>query len=53
MDLRGRRQSTNFEDRRGKGGKVAGLGIGGAIIVGLIALLLGGNPTEVIQQLNA
>ena len=52
MDLKGRRQSTNFEDRRGKGGKVAGLGIGGALIVGLLALLLGGNPGEVIQQLG-
>ena len=53
MDLNGRRQSTNFEDRRGKGGKVAGLGIGGAIIVGLLALLLGGNPSEVVQQLGS
>jgi hypothetical protein len=54
MDLKGRRQSTNFEDRRGKGGgKIAGLGIGGAIIVGLLALLFGGNPTEVIQQLGS
>ena len=54
MNLNGRRQSTNFEDRRGKGGgKVAGLGIGGAIIVGIIALLLGGNPTEVIEQLSS
>lgn len=53
MDLKGRRQSTNFEDRRGKGGKVAGLGIGGALIVGLLALLLGGNPSEVVQQLGS
>lgn len=52
MNLNGRRQSTNYEDRRGKGGKVAGLGIGGALIVGLLALLFGGNPTEVIQQLG-
>ena len=54
MDLRGRRQSTNFEDRRGKGGgKIAGLGIGGVIIAGLIALFLGGNPAEVVQQLGS
>lgn len=53
MDLSGRRQSSNYEDRRGKGGKVAGLGIGGALIVGLLALLFGGNPTEVIQQLGS
>ncbi len=54
MNLNGRRQSTNFEDRRGMGGgKIAGLGIGGVIIAGLIALLLGGNPSEIIQQLGA
>lgn len=52
MDLSGRRESTNVEDRRGKGGKIAGgLGIGGAIIAGLIALLMGGDPSEVVQQL--
>ena len=54
MNLNGRRQSTNFEDRRGKGGgKMAGLGIGGVIIAGIIALLLGGNPADIIQQLGA
>ena len=53
MDLSGRRQSDNVEDRRGKGGKVAGLSIGGVIVAGLIALLLGGNPQEVIQQLGS
>ena len=53
MDLSGRRQSNNYEDRRGKGGKVAGLGIGGALIVGILALLFGGNPSEVIQQLGS
>ena len=52
MDLNNRRQSTNFEDRRGKssGAKIAGLGGGGAIIVALIMLLMGRNPSEVIQQ---
>ena len=52
MDLNGRRQSTNFEDRRGKGSgaKIAGLGGGGAIIVAIIMLLMGRNPSEVIQQ---
>lgn len=53
MNLSGRRLSTNVEDRRGKGGKVAGLGIGGVIIAGLIALLLGGNPSDVMQQLGS
>lgn len=52
MKLDGRRQSTNVEDRR-RGGKAAGIGIGGAIIVGLITLLLGGNPRDVIQQLGS
>ena len=52
MDLNGRRQSTNFEDRRkgGKGGLIAGLGGGGAIIAILLSLLLGGNPSDVMQQ---
>lgn len=52
MDLNNRRQSTNFEDRRGKGSgaKIAGIGGGGAIIVALIMLLMGRNPSEVIQQ---
>lgn len=54
MDLSGRRRSTNVEDRRGKSaGKIAGVGIGGAIIAGLIALLLGGNPSEVMQQISS
>ena len=51
MRLDGRRESTNVDDRRGK--KMgAGLGIGGAIIVGIIALLLGKDPSETIQNLN-
>ncbi|MBR1783917.1 MAG: neutral zinc metallopeptidase [Bacteroidales bacterium] len=52
MDLNGRRQSTNFEDRRsgGKTGLIAGLGGGGAIIAIILTLLLGGNPSDVIEQ---
>ena len=55
MDLNGRRQSTNFEDRRGKGsaGKIAGLGGGGAIIVALILLFLGKDPSQVIEQVSS
>lgn len=53
MKLEGRRQSSNVEDRRRGGGKVVGLGLGGAIIVGLITLLLGGNPQDIIQQLGS
>ena len=51
MDLDGRRESENFEDRRGMSGStMAGMGIGGMIIIGLITLLMGGNPLDVIQQ---
>ena len=51
MDLEGRRESENVEDRRGmSGGAMAGMGIGGIILIGLITLLMGGNPLDVIQQ---
>ena len=55
MKLDGRRESTNVEDRRGKGGvvKAGGLGLGGIIIVGLIWLLTGQAPdTEALQQMT-
>ena len=56
MKLDGRRESTNVEDRRGKGGsvvKAGGLGLGGIIIVGLIWLLTGKAPdTEALQQMT-
>ena len=32
------------------GGAMAGMGIGGIILIGLITLLMGGNPLDVIQQ---
>ena len=49
MRWRGRRGSTNVEDRRGMGGKglAVGGGLGGLIIV-LIVTLLGGNPGDLI-----
>jgi hypothetical protein len=53
MKLEGRRESTNVEDRRGRGsaaGTIGGLGIGGLIIVGLLTWLLGGDPSTVIQE---
>lgn len=50
MRLGGRRTSDNVDDRRGKGGGKATLGIGGVIIVGLIVWLMGGNPMEVVTQ---
>ena len=53
MQLEGRRQSTNVEDRRGSSTKaVGGLGLGGIVIVGIIYLLLGRNPAEVLQYAN-
>lgn len=53
MNLDGRRESTNVDDRRGGSARMAGgLGIGGIIIVGLITLLFGGDPAEVISTVN-
>ena len=55
MKLDGRRESTNVEDRRGKGGaaKAGGLGLGGIVIVGLIWLLTGKAPdAEMVQQIT-
>ena len=54
MKLDGRRESTNVEDRRGKGGvKAGGLGLGGIIIVGLIWLLTGKAPDSgTLQQIT-
>lgn len=51
MNLSGRRLSKNVDDRRGK--KVgAGLGIGGIIIAGIIALILGKDPSTVIENIS-
>ena len=51
MKLDGRRQSTNVEDRRSTGGKIAGISIGGILLVGVIALLMGkGNLLSIGQQ---
>ncbi len=51
MRLDGRRESTNVDDRRGK--KVgAGIGIGGLILAGVIFLLTGKVPTNLIQNMN-
>ena len=52
MQLDGRRQSTNVEDRRGAVGKAAkvggGVGLGG-IAIALLVMLLGGDPSQVID----
>lgn len=51
MKLDGRRESSNVDDRRGSTARtVGGIGIGGAIIVGLITLLMnGGDLGQAIQ----
>ena len=52
MEWKGRKTSRNVEDRRGKGGAmVAGGGIGGILIVLLVAFL-GGDPGVVLDQLG-
>jgi hypothetical protein len=51
MRLNGRRESSNVEDRRGmSGGAKAGLGIGGIIMVALMAWLAGGDPLSAVMQ---
>ncbi|WP_026695902.1 KPN_02809 family neutral zinc metallopeptidase [Peribacillus kribbensis] len=53
MQWKGRRASSNVEDRRGMGGKtLVGGGIGGIIIV-LIVTLLGGDPGDLLNSLNS
>ena len=53
MRLDGRRESTNVEDRRGKKTVAAagGLGIGG-IIIALIITFMGGDPSQVMEQMG-
>jgi hypothetical protein len=51
MKWQGRRQSDNVEDRRGgAGGKIALGGGLGTIAIVVIMLLLGGDPSQVMQQ---
>lgn len=55
MKWKGREQSRNIDDRRGGGGakKVgAGIGIGGLIVV-VLGLLMGGDPQQLLQQLES
>ena len=52
MRMEGRRESQNVDDRRGmKTSTKAGMGIGGLLIAGLIALFMGGDPGQVLQQM--
>ncbi len=53
MKWESRRRSSNVEDRRGIGGPVIGGGIGiGAIVLAIIVFLMGGDPTQVIKNVN-
>ncbi len=50
MQWRGRRESSNVDDRRGLGGgKIVGGGIG-ARLIGAIIYLLGGDPSVIMNQ---
>jgi len=53
MRWKGGRQSDHFEDRRGmsSGGKLALGGVGGVVVL-IIGLLLGGDPQQVLEQLQ-
>ena len=48
MRWRDLRRSENVEDRRGKGGLVAGGGVG-ALVLALVVWLAGGDPTALLQ----
>lgn len=52
MNLSGRRESTNVDDRRGSsgGGKIIGGGIAGIVMIVIVTLLSGGNLSTVIQN---
>lgn len=51
MLWKGRRQSSNVEDRRGSGGWVAGGGIGG-VIIALLFYMLGGDSADLENNLK-
>jgi predicted metalloprotease len=52
MRIEGQRRSTNVEDRRMRGGKVAAAGGLGAIVVAVLALLGGGDLGSILSQLG-
>lgn len=52
MRWRGRRQSTNVEDRRNVAGPVAMGGGIGVMLIAIVIALLGGNPRALLQQAN-
>lgn len=54
MKLDGRRESTHVSDRRGTSGvvKAGGFGIGAIIIAALFTWIMGGNPLDVVQNMD-
>ena len=53
MRLKGRRLSSNVDDRRRmSGGGKAGIGIGGLVVIALITWLMGGNPLSVLNYVD-
>jgi uncharacterized protein len=53
MRWRGESQSTNVEDRRGMGGKGLAVGGGlGTIVLLLLAFLMGGDPQQLLEQVQ-
>jgi hypothetical protein len=48
MRWQGRQGSGNVEDRRGRGGLAVGGGIGGIIVL-VLSLLFGGNPSDLLN----
>ncbi len=52
MRWQGRKQSTNVDDRRGRGGGKYAIGGFGAIILIVVTLLFGGNPMELLNQID-
>ncbi len=54
MRWQGMRKSDNVEDRRGIGGKQLAVGGGlGGLVIALLFMLLGGNPDEVLQNIQS
>ncbi len=53
MKLDGRRESSNVDDRRRmSGGTVAGLGLGGIVMIAIITFLSGGNIGDVVNNVG-
>ncbi|MHB1343149.1 MAG: KPN_02809 family neutral zinc metallopeptidase [Thermoleophilia bacterium] len=56
MQWKGRRRSANVEDRRGMSRKSGGLAVGGGlgtVVIVVLYLLLGGDPSQIASQVGA